>query len=161
MSSTCLHNMANFGPLTVEISLQVWGTPAILICILASLLQRRRSTEANQTFHGVWPSPGLVHYIYIFGGSCPVMEFYHVQISLYVQVLRYPILSALLRGTPAAGVSHTLRRGTRMELRNFRRGCHLYSAGRPSRWASAHISAFVRWIGHFAMWFLSSFGRPM
>jgi len=26
-----------------------------------------------------------------------------------------------------------------MELRNFRRGRHLYSAGRPSRWASAHI----------------------
>jgi len=25
------------------------------------------------------------------------------------------------------------------ELRNFRRGHHLYSAGRPSRWASAHI----------------------
>ena len=26
-----------------------------------------------------------------------------------------------------------------MQLRNFRRGRHLYSAGRPSRWASAHI----------------------
>jgi len=26
-----------------------------------------------------------------------------------------------------------------MELRNFRRGRHLYLAGRPSRWASAHI----------------------
>jgi len=26
-----------------------------------------------------------------------------------------------------------------MELRNFRRDRHLYSAGRPSRWASAHI----------------------
>jgi len=26
-----------------------------------------------------------------------------------------------------------------MELRNFRRRRHLYSAGRPSRWISAHI----------------------
>jgi len=26
-----------------------------------------------------------------------------------------------------------------MELPNFRRGRHLYSAGRPSSWASAHI----------------------
>jgi len=26
-----------------------------------------------------------------------------------------------------------------MKLQNFRRGRHLYSAGRPSRWASAHI----------------------
>jgi len=29
-----------------------------------------------------------------------------------------------------------------MELRNFRRRHHLYSAGRPSRWVSAHISSF-------------------
>jgi len=29
-----------------------------------------------------------------------------------------------------------------MELRNFCRGRHLYSAGRPSRWASAHILVF-------------------
>jgi len=27
-SSTCRHNMANFGPLTAEIGLPVWGTPA-------------------------------------------------------------------------------------------------------------------------------------
>jgi len=36
-----------------------------------------------------------------------------VQNSLYVQVLRSLILPALLHGTPAAGVSQTLRRGTR------------------------------------------------
>jgi len=36
-----------------------------------------------------------------------------VQNSLYVQVLRSPILAALLHGTPAAGVSQTLRHGTR------------------------------------------------
>jgi len=30
-----------------------------------------------------------------------------------------------------------------MELRNFRRGRHLYSAGWPSRWASAHILVSV------------------
>jgi len=32
--------------------------------------------------------------------------------SRYVQVLHSPILAALLHGTPAAGVSQTLRRGT-------------------------------------------------
>jgi len=57
----------------------------------------------------------------------------------YVQILRSPIFAALLHGTPAAGVSQTLRRGTRMWFRNFRRGRHLYLAGRPSRWATAHI----------------------
>jgi len=51
-------------------------------------------------------------YIYIFGGSGPLTEFCPVQNSLYVQVLRSPILAALLHGTPAAGVSQTLRRGT-------------------------------------------------
>jgi len=51
--------------------------------------------------------------IYIFGGSCPLTEFCHVQNSLYVQVLRSPILAALLHGTPAADLSQTLRHGTR------------------------------------------------
>jgi len=93
----------------------VWGTPAHFngFRVLASLLQRRRSPEASQALHDVWPSPELVHYIYIFGGSCPLMEFCQVKNSLYVQVLRSPILAALLHGTPAPGVSQTLRRGTR------------------------------------------------
>jgi len=43
----------------------------------------------------------------------PLTNFFHVQNSLYLQVLRSPILSALPHGTPAAGVSLTLRRGTR------------------------------------------------
>jgi len=34
-----------------------------------------------------------------------------VQNSLYIQLLRSPVLAALLHGTPAAGVSQTLRRG--------------------------------------------------
>ena len=46
-------------------------------------------------------------------------EFCPAQNSLYVHVLRSPILAALLHGSPAAGISQTLRRGTRngiMEL---------------------------------------------
>ena len=80
--------------------------------VLPSLLQRRRSPEANQTLHDVWPSHGLIHYIYIFGDSCPLTEFCTVQNSLYVQVLRSHVLAALLHGTPAAGVSQTLRRSS-------------------------------------------------
>jgi len=55
--------------------------------MLASLLQWCRSTEANHTLHDVWLSPGLVNYIYIFGGSCPVMEFCSVQNSVCIQLL--------------------------------------------------------------------------
>ena len=40
-------------------------------------------------------------------------EFYQVQNSLDVQVLRSPIVAALLHGTPASGVRQTLPRGTR------------------------------------------------
>jgi len=55
ISPTCSHNMANFGPLTAEIGLGVWGIPANFngFHLLASLLQRRRSPEANQTLRNV------------------------------------------------------------------------------------------------------------
>jgi len=95
-----------------EICWRVWGTPANFngFRVLASLLQRRRSPDANQTLHDVWPSTALVHYIYIFGGFCPLTEFYQLQNSLCVQILRSPILAALLHGTRTLGVSQTLWR---------------------------------------------------
>jgi len=62
--------MANSGPLTAEIGLPVWGNPTTFnrFRVLASLLQRHRSPEDNQTLHDLRPSPGLVHYIYTGGG---------------------------------------------------------------------------------------------
>ena len=110
--STCRHNMANFDPLTAEVGSGVCGTPANFngFRVLASLLHGRRSMEVNQTLHDVWASPGLVHCIYILGGSCPLTEFCQVQNSLCVQVLQSPILVALLYGTRAVGASTTLRR---------------------------------------------------
>ena len=44
-------------------------------CVLPSSLLRRCSLEANHNLHDVWPYPALLHYIYIFGGSCPLTEF--------------------------------------------------------------------------------------
>ena len=103
----------NVGPLAAEIDWRVWGTPANFkgFRFLALLLQQRRLTEADQTLHDVWPSPGLVDYFYIFGGCCPVTEFCQVENSLCVlQVLHSPILAVLLHGTRAVGASQTLRR---------------------------------------------------
>jgi len=77
ISSTCPHNMVNFGPLAAEILSLAWGTPG--------------------TFNG------------------------------------FRVLAALLHGTLVVGVSHTAA---------LNRGRHLYSAGRPSRWALAHLSSF-------------------
>ena len=42
----------------------------------------------------------------------------------------FRVLAALLHGTLVVGVSQTAA---------LNRGCHLYSAGRPSRWSLAHI----------------------
>jgi len=75
-ASTCPRNMVNFGPLAAEIVLLVWGTPG--------------------NFNG------------------------------------FRLLAALLHGTLVVGVSQTA---------SFNRGRHLYSAGRPSCWALAHISS--------------------
>jgi len=40
VSHTCPHNMANFGPLALEVCWRVWGTPANFngFCVLAALL---------------------------------------------------------------------------------------------------------------------------
>jgi len=46
----------------------------------------------------------------------------------------FRVLSALLHGTPIVGVSQSAK---------FNRGRHLYSAGRPSRWALAHILVII------------------
>jgi len=43
-------------------------------------------------------------------------------------------LAALMHGTLVVGVSQTAA---------LNRGRHLYSAGRPSRWALAHTSSFI------------------
>jgi len=113
-SSTCPQNMVKFSALTVEIGSGFWGHPANFngFPVLASLLQRRRSSEANQTLHDVSPSPGLLHYIYIFGVSCPDGILPRVKFTLRPS-LASPILPALLHVTPTAGVSETLRRCTR------------------------------------------------
>jgi len=105
--------MMNFGPLTAEIGWRVWGTPAnfngFASCLrYCSDVAHRRPTKLCTMFGRL--QDGYI--IYIFGGSCPLTEFCPVQNSLYVQVLRSPILAPLLQGTPAAGVSQTLRRGS-------------------------------------------------
>jgi len=110
----------------------------------SDVVHRRPTTP----LHDVWLSPGLVHCVYIFGSCCPLIEFRHVQNSFCVQVLRSAILAALLHGTPAMGSAKLCGMVQGMELRNFCRGRHLYSAGRPSRWASAHILAQHA----FSMW---------
>jgi len=125
----------------------VWGTPANFFgfrrfCFLPSLLQRRRLPEANQTLHDVWSSPGLIHYtflravalwqnfaeskIHFATKSCVLI--YWQRYCTALEQWAWVKLCSVVQG---------------MELRYFCRGRHLYSVGRPSRWASAHILVFV------------------
>jgi len=127
------YNMVNFGPLASEIVSLVWDAPANFngCRLLASLPQRRRLMEGNQTLRDVWPSPARLHYIYLFGGCCRVTEFCQVQNSVCVlQVLRDPIGSVTARHSSSGRESNFVALST---------GRHLYSAGRPSRWALAYI----------------------
>jgi len=83
-----------------------------------------------------WAGTLYIH----FRGLLPLTEFYQLQNLLRVQV-----------GTALQG----------MKLQNFGRGRHLYSAGRSSRWASAHIlvmAVLSSRCGHyiFVLWFLLS-----
>jgi len=83
ISSTRSYNMLNFRPLMAEIVSGVWGTPAAKFNgfrVLASLLQRHRSPEANQTLYDVGRLLGCYAiYIYIFGGSWPLTKFCQVK----------------------------------------------------------------------------------
>ena len=82
--------------------------------------------------------------IYIFWGRLPPDGIFPGEKFTLGLCRRLAILYwQLLHGTPAAGVSQTLQRGTRNGITKFRRGCHLYSAGRLSRWASANILVMV------------------
>ena len=113
---------------------------------MPSLLQRRRSTEVNQTLHGVWPSPGLVHYLHFRGllppnGILPGAKF-TLRPSLafsYTGMQRYCTALQQQASVKLCGVAWY-----KVELWNFRRGRHLYSAWRPSRWASAHILVVLK-----------------
>jgi len=131
-SSTCLQNMVNFSPATAEIGLLVCGTPANFnrFPVLASLLHQHRSTEVNQTLHDVWLSPGLAPYIYISGALVSWRNFDRCKIhseSKSCIILYWQCYCMALEQWASANFAA------------FSRGSHLYLAGRPSRWASAHI----------------------
>ena len=148
----------NVTPLTAEISSGVWNNPACFngFRVLASLLHRHHSMEVNQSVHGVWLSPWLLHYINIhtfLGELVPWRYSARCKIHFASKSLRFPILAALVHGTPAVGVGKTLRRGILK-----RQGGHpvrhlaveLSSYGRVALWNRADHFIFI-------LWFLISF----
>jgi len=133
ISSTCPHNMVNFGPLGAEIISLVWGTSANFnrFRVLASLLQRRRSTKPTKL--------GTM-----FGH---LLGWYTIYIHFWGFLPRNGILpGATFTLHPSLALSYfgsvTARHSSSGRQPNFAvlsRGHHIYSAGRPSHWALAHI----------------------
>jgi len=128
ISSIRPHNMTNFVPLTAEINSGVCGTTTNFngFRVLTSLLglHRRHSTEVNQTLHDVWPSLGLVLYVYIIGALAPNGILKGAKFTLRPNFAFSYIGSVILHGTRVEGVNQTLGRSGE--------GGHLYSAGRQS-----------------------------
>ena len=81
--------------------------------------------------------------IYIFECSCPCRNFARCKIHFASKscVLLYWQRYCTALKQRASGKIFGMLHG--MELRNFRRGRHLYSAGWPSRLASAHILVYA------------------
>jgi len=131
ISSTCPHNMVNFGPLAAEIGPVDWGTPANFnwFRVLAAQLQRRRSTEPNQTLHGVWPSSGLVHDIIHFRGFLPRYEI--------LPGAKFTLRSSLALSYFGSVTAWHSSSGRQANFAALSTGRHIHSAGRPSRWALA------------------------
>ena len=109
----------------------VFFFPSTTICIHIRI---RPNTAVNYSVFGrILKNPYLVqpYCIYIFGGCRPVTEFCQVQNSLCVlQFLHSPIGSVTSRHSSSGCEPNHAALST---------GRHLYSAGRPLRWALAHI----------------------
>ena len=134
--------MVNFGLLTAEIDWRVSGTPANfkgvsrLGFVTAPTLLNGRQPNFARCLAVSWAG---TLYIHILGALAPSQNFAGCKIHfaskscvrLYWQ--RYCTALQQRASDKVCGVVQG------MELRNFRRRRHLYSAGRPSRWASAHI----------------------
>jgi len=119
ISSTCAHNMVNFGPLAAEIGWRVWGTPhskfqrvSCLGFVTAPTSLNGRQPNFARCLAVSWADTLHIH----FRGLLPP--------------------NGILPGGKIFAILSTA----------FNRGRHLYSAGRPSRWASAHILVIIAWI---------------
>jgi len=115
----CITKLArcNFGPLTAEIGWQVWDTQQISTSFVLGFVTAVTSLTGSQPNFAQCLAISRAGTLYIhFQGLLPLTEFCQVQNSLCIQVLCSPILAALLHGTPAVGVSQTLRRCTRNKI---------------------------------------------
>jgi len=138
ISSTCPHKI-NFGPLVAEIDWRVWSTPSKF-----QRLSRLGFVTAVTSVNGSqlnfarclavsWAGRLFIHFRWLLphNGISPGAKF----------TLRPPSLALSYIGSVTARHSSSGREPNFAALSTWR---HLYSAGRPSRWALAHILVCLR-----------------
>jgi len=136
ISSTCSHNMVNFGPLGAEIVSLVWTTSKF------QRVSRFSFVTAATSLNGSQPN----------FARCLAVS---LADTLYIHFRGFLSRNGILPGAtftfrPRLALSYfgsvTARHSSSGRQPNFavlNRGRHLYSAGRPSRWALAHILVVV------------------
>ena len=132
-SSICPHFMLNFGLLTAEICWRVWGTRSKFQWVLrlgfvtALTLLNRCQPNFARCLAVSWTGTVCIHFRRLLppDGILPAVKF----------TLR-PNLAFYYIGSVTAQHSST---GHQPNFVVLSRGHHLYSAGRPSSWESAHI----------------------
>jgi len=109
-------HMANFGQLAAEIGSGVWGTSANfnVFHVLASLVERCHSPEANQTWCLAVSWAGTLYKIV--GGFCPPDGISPREKFTLRPSLAFSYIGSLTAQHSSSGVSQTLRRGTITEL---------------------------------------------
>jgi len=110
------------------------------LCYCSDIAHRRPTKLCTMFGHLLgWYSGTL--YIHFWGFFAPGRILPGAKITLHPSLVFFYI-GSVTAGHSSSRLSQTLRRGTRMELSNFRRGRHLYSAGQPLCWGISPHSSF-------------------
>jgi len=135
MFSRCSHNMVNFGPLAAEIGPVVWGTRANFngFRVLAALLHGTPVVGVSQTLRR-W-AEGVIS-IQQGGHHVGYWPTFYLTIAIGQTIIFCPVVSVCL-----SVVYLSIYRSIYLFFSSPNLSRYLYSAGRPSRWALAHISS--------------------
>ena len=128
ISSTCIRNMVNFSPLTAEIYSLVRDTAANFnrFLVLASLLHRLTGGQPNfARCLAVW------YTTYTFSGAVAPKGILPGAKFTLPPSLAFSYIGSVTARHSSSGRQPNFGVVQGMEFQNFRRGRHLYSAGRP------------------------------
>ena len=105
--------------------------------VLPSLLQRHRSSETSQTLHDVWPSPGLLYFRRLLP---PDRIMPGVKFTLRPSLAFSYIRSVTARHSSSRRQPNFVACYKEWNYRTFCIERHLYSEGRPLRWAAITLA---------------------